>query len=62
MKYDSEKEILKRSEEGFYEDPRYKQCNKEALYGLGLGILNLIWWYAFGYGLGKGPVDEYKVI
>ena len=26
----------------FHEDPRYKQCNREALLGLGLGLLNLI--------------------
>lgn len=41
------------------EDPRYKQCNKEALMGLCLGILNLIWWFAWGYGLGNKPVSEY---
>ncbi len=56
------KDILKKSEEGFYEDPRYAQCNKEALYGVGLGLLNLVWWYIFGYGLGRGPVSEYKYI
>lgn len=50
------------SEEGFYEDPRYKQCNKEALYGVTLGIANLIWWYGFGYGLGSKPVEEYSYI
>lgn len=48
--------------EDFIEDPRYKQCNKEALYGVGIGILNLIWWYAFGYGLGDKPVEEYTYI
>lgn len=58
----NKEEILKRAEEGFYEDPRYEQCNKEAIYGIGLGLLNLIWWYGFGYGLGKGPVAEYKYI
>lgn len=62
MRDNSEKDILKRTDEGFYEDPRYEQCNKEALYGVGLGLLNLIWWYAFGYGLGNKPVDEYKYI
>lgn len=50
------------SEAGFYEDPRYKQCNKEALYGVILGIANLIWWYGFGYGLGDRPVSEYTYI
>ena len=43
----------------FIEDPRYKQCNKEAWMGLGLGIFNLIWWFSWGYGLGSKPVPEY---
>jgi len=46
----------------FTEDPRYKQCNKEALLGIGLGILNLIWWFSWGYGLGSGPPSEYNYI
>ena len=44
------------------EDPRYKQCNREALMGLGLGILNLIWWFGWGYGLGSVPLYEYNYI
>ncbi|QZY57259.1 YhdT family protein [Crassaminicella profunda] len=48
--------------EGFIEDPRYKQCNKEALMGIGLGILNLIWWYVFGYGLGSKAPEDYTYI
>lgn len=52
----------KKSTVGFVEDPRYKQCNKEALMGMGLGILNLIWWFAFGYGLGSKPPEEYTYI
>ncbi len=46
----------------FVEDPRYKQCNKEALMGLGLGILNLIWWFAWGYGFGSGPPEQYSYV
>lgn len=46
----------------FVEDPRYKQCNKEALMGLGLGVLNMIWWFVWGYGLGSGPPSEYTYI
>ena len=46
----------------FMEDPRYKQCNKEAMYGIILGIINMVWWYAFGYGLGSKPVEEYTYI
>ena len=59
---EGKKEILKKSEEGFFEDPRYKQCNKEAIYGAALGILNLAWWFIFGYGLGSKPVSEYRYI
>ncbi len=43
----------------FVEDPRYRQCNREALMGLGLGLLNLIWWFAWGYGLGLKSPEEY---
>lgn len=46
----------------FIEDPRYKQCNKEAIYAAILGILNVVWWYAWGYGLGSKPVEEYSYI
>lgn len=62
MKNIDDKALLKLSEEGFYEDPRYKQCNKEAIYGVVLGVANLIWWFAFGYGLGNKPVDSYRYI
>lgn len=44
------------------EDPRYQQCNKEALLGLGLGIANLLWWFFWGYGLGRRPPEEYSYI
>lgn len=57
-----DKKTLELNEEGFYDDPRYKQCNKEALYGILLGLGNMIWWYAFGYGLGSKPVNEYSYI
>ncbi|MCF6466167.1 YhdT family protein [Clostridium sp. Cult2] len=50
------------NDKNFVEDPRYKQCNKEAIIGSILGILNLIWWYGWGYGLGSKPVSEYKFI
>lgn len=49
-------------EKNFEEDPRYRQCNKEAIIGLALGIINLIWWFGFGYGLGSKPVSEYSYI
>ncbi|MDF2839985.1 MAG: sodium:pantothenate symporter [Clostridia bacterium] len=56
------KTILEKNVSTFKEDPRYKQCNKEALYGVILGIANMIWWYVLGYGLGSKPVEEYTYI
>ncbi len=53
---------MKNEKKEFIEDPRYKQCNKEALMGMGLGILNLIWWFAFGYGMGSKSPEEYSYI
>ncbi|KSU81907.1 sodium:pantothenate symporter [Fictibacillus enclensis] len=43
-------------------DPRFKVSNREALMGIGLAVLNFIWWYAFAYGLGGKPVKEYQYI
>ncbi|MCQ6264835.1 YhdT family protein [Fictibacillus sp. WQ 8-8] len=43
-------------------DPRFKISNREALMGIGLAVLNFIWWYAFAYGLGGKPVKEYHYI
>ena len=60
MKEDIKKDVL--NDENFVEDPRFKQCNREALYGIMLGIGNMIWWYIFGYGLGDKPVEEYTYI
>lgn len=56
------KEQMVSKHEDFVEDPRYKQCNKEALLCLGLGIANLIWWFIFGYGLGSGDPANYSYI
>lgn len=50
------------NKKGFIEDPRYKQCNKEAIYAIILGLLNVIWWFAWGYGPGSKPVEEYTYI
>jgi len=46
----------------FMEDPRYKQCNKEAIIVCVLGIANLIWWFAWGYGLGLRDPSEYSYV
>lgn len=52
----------KNQDHDFIEDPRYKQCNREAIYAIILGIANMAWWYIFGYGLGSKPVEEYTYI
>lgn len=44
------------------EDPRYKQCNKEALICILLGVANFIWWFAWGYGLGNKDPEEYSFV
>ncbi len=54
--------ILQKNEFGFIEDPRYKVCEKEAWYGVVLGIVNLVIWAVAGYGLGSGPVEDYSYI
>lgn len=51
-----------KKESEIVEDPRFRQCNKEALMGLGLGIINLIWWFGFGYGFGKKDISKYTYI
>lgn len=58
----NDKSLEFKSDNEFIEDPRYKQCNREAIYGVVLGLLNLAWWYIFGYGLGSQPVEEYTYI
>jgi len=57
-----ESKVLKKNEQGFVEDPRYKECEKEAWYGIVLGVINLVIWAVAGYGLGSGPVEEYSYI
>lgn len=56
MKEDVRSDVLNKE---YVEDPRFQQCNREAMYGVILGIANLVWWYVFGYGLGDKPVEEY---
>lgn len=43
-------------------DDRFKIANKEALIGVGLVIINFIWWYGFAYGLGSDPIDQYGYV
>lgn len=46
----------------FPEDPRFKQCDKETWIMVGILILNILWWFAFAYGLGSRPPEEYTYI
>ena len=56
------KENVKLNKLGFEEDPRYAQCNKEAIIGILLGAFNFLWWYLWGFGLGDRDVEEYSYI
>ncbi|MGP4079300.1 YhdT family protein [Pseudalkalibacillus sp. R45] len=44
------------------DDLRFKIANREALMGVILAVFNFIWWFAFAYGLGRKPVEEYTYI
>ncbi|KGX91940.1 sodium:pantothenate symporter [Pontibacillus halophilus JSM 076056 = DSM 19796] len=37
-------------------------ANREAIYGIGLAVINFLWWYGFAYGLGSKPQEEYTYI
>lgn len=54
--------VLKENEYGFVEDPRYKVCNREAMYGMVLGLINLLIWLIAGYGLGSGDPETYTYV
>lgn len=49
-------------DEPLTEDPRFKIAGREALIGVALAVANFLWWYAFAYGLGGKPVEEYRYI
>ncbi|WP_147533390.1 YhdT family protein [Bacillus marasmi] len=44
------------------DDKRFKIANREALIGVVLVIINFLWWYGFGYGLGSGDVENYEYV
>ncbi|NLB82793.1 MAG: YhdT family protein [Synergistaceae bacterium] len=62
MEEAEKRHVLEKNEYGFVEDPRYRECAKEAWYGVILGIVNLVIWAVAGYGLGSGPVENYSYI
>lgn len=43
-------------------DKRFKIANREAMFGVVLVIINFLWWYGFGYGLGSGDVKNYDYV
>ncbi|MBU9673438.1 YhdT family protein [Planococcus sp. CP5-4] len=43
-------------------DWRFRVAHREAWIGLGLALFNFVWWFAFAYGLGSRPVEEYTYI
>lgn len=53
---------MKENEFGFVEDPRYRECEREALYGILLGVINLAVWAIGGYWLGGGSAEDYSYI
>ncbi|WP_425383236.1 YhdT family protein [Rossellomorea oryzaecorticis] len=44
------------------EDKRFPIAHREALIGIGLVVINFLWWYGFAFGLGDGPVSDYDWI
>jgi uncharacterized membrane protein YhdT len=43
-------------------DPRFSIAHKEAWIGLGLAVINFVWWFGFAYGLGSKSPNEYTYI
>lgn len=43
-------------------DKRFKIAHREAWIGVILVVINFIWWYGFGYGLGSKKVENYSYI
>ncbi|MEH7332888.1 YhdT family protein [Neobacillus drentensis] len=43
-------------------DKRFKIAHREAWIGVILVVINFIWWYGFGYGLGSAKVEQYSYI
>lgn len=46
----------------FVEDPRYKVATREAWMAIAIFFLNFLWWFAFAYGMGDKPPQQYDFI
>ena len=46
----------------FVSDLRFKQANREALWAVGLAVLNFLWWYTTAYGFGSMPPENYTYV
>ncbi|UOR11573.1 YhdT family protein [Halobacillus amylolyticus] len=44
------------------QDHRFTIANREALIGVTLAVVNFVWWFAFAYGLGSKPPEEYSYV
>ncbi|MCU9615102.1 YhdT family protein [Caldibacillus lycopersici] len=49
-------------DKSFSDDSRFKIAKREAWMGVGLVIVNFLWWFGFAYGLGSGSPEEYHYI
>ncbi len=43
-------------------DLRFRIAHREALIGVVLALINILWWYGFAYGLGSKSPEEYTYI
>ncbi|UOQ94496.1 YhdT family protein [Halobacillus shinanisalinarum] len=43
-------------------DHRFMIANREAIIGVALAVINFVWWFAFAYGLGSKPPEEYSYV
>ncbi|WP_033827015.1 YhdT family protein [Bacillus andreraoultii] len=46
----------------FTEDPRFKVAKKEAFIGVGLVLINFLWWFGFAYGLSTTSPENYTYV
>ncbi|UOY93192.1 YhdT family protein [Ectobacillus sp. JY-23] len=43
-------------------DPRFRIAHREAWIGLGLAVINFIWWFSFAYGMGTKAPQDYTYV